>query len=220
MLRRLGQPFAHPDVGIGDRDNPPDSVDIAVVRELAGPIRPAEAAQEGTDQPVALAHREDGVGGDSGFHHRRQLGLVLRRLAQKLAEGVTPIGRVEPPPEAERFGRPRLDQPLHGFGHVAAGRHSQAAVDSTDNHAGIRSKRGDDPPEKQLGDGLFGDLVLRQQGQAHQCLELGGQPALLVEAALEPLGQPGLLDGVRGFPGVVGPEDRHDAEATVQRGEL
>ena len=74
------------------------------------------------------------------------------------------------------------------------GHDPEAIVRLPGHEAAVRPEGRDDPFQQQLGNRLLGDLTLRQQGQSHQRLELGGEALLLLEAVFEALHQPGVLE--------------------------
>ncbi len=70
-LGGFGQTFAHPDVREGDRDDPGDRFEIALVEEGRPFGVGVEVADEGAEQAVGLPDREYRLRGDAALGHLR-----------------------------------------------------------------------------------------------------------------------------------------------------
>ena len=206
MFGRLGQALAHPGVVIGDRDDPADGLDVAIVglgRDFAGSL---EVAQEGADEAVAVSNRKDRVRGDARCHHQVRSGLDADGVHEGLLERPTVLRGGKPPPEVERVGAPRLDQLFHRFREVAGSHHAKTVVGYPDHEPDLGLEGGDHPLQQNPRDDLLGDVRLGQEGQAHQGFELGRESPFLIEASLQALHEPPVLDGAGDLRGSL--EDR------------
>ena len=118
MFGCLRKAFAHPDIGICDRDDPADGFHVAVVRPCLVD-RPGEVAQEGADEAISLPNRERRVGGHSRVDHIPGTRGIDGPVGEGLLECAAVIGRLELAPEAERVGGQGLEDVPHRRRQVA-----------------------------------------------------------------------------------------------------
>ena len=172
MVGCLGQPLAHAQVRVGNRDNAADSLDGAIVDLDGRHAGVTEVAQQCTEYCVAVGDGEDRERGDAAFFHLLGVSAIASCIGEPEVERRRSGGGFQSLPEVEGAGRMRRGEIGHPRGDSVGGDHPQLFAVYSNGETTLSAQRRDDTLEQELGERGLGDLALGELRQAHQALEL------------------------------------------------